>query len=157
MLHGYNRRVARRPGEMQTNTEYGTVSKFTNRLFIVLVVATNTLGNILLGIGMERMPDFYAVPFLSYITTLGTSWQVLGGTALLVVWMIAQLSMFTWADLTYVLPVTSSAYILTAILSKFFLGEQISVARWIGIVIISFGVLLVSETPPDTKHGDVST
>jgi uncharacterized membrane protein len=59
--------------------------------------------------------------------------------------------MFTWADLTYVLPVTASAYVLTAILSKFFLHEQISVSRWIGIVLISFGVLFVSGTPERTK------
>ena len=55
--------------------------------------------------------------------------------------------MFTYADLTYVLPVTSSGYILTVILSKVFLGEHISMARWLGTIVISFGVLLVSETP----------
>lgn len=89
---------------------------------------------------------------MAYTADLLTNWYVVGGTVLLIVWMIAQLSMFTWADLTYVLPVTASAYILTALLSKYFLGERISIARWIGIVIISFGVVLVSETPEDTKH-----
>lgn len=128
------------------------VSKLTNRLFILTIVITNTIGNILLGVGMERMPDFQKVSVFSYTADLLTSWYVVVGTILLIVWMIAQLSMFTWADLTYVLPVTASAYILTALLSKYFLGERISIARWIGIVIISFGVVLVSETPEDTKH-----
>jgi uncharacterized membrane protein len=137
---------------METKPAERTVSKFINRFFIVLVVVTNTIGNILLGVGMERMPDFYLVPFLSYLAILFTNWYVVSGTFLLAVWMFGQLSMFTWADLTYVLPVTSSSYVLTAILSKFFLGEKISVLRWLGIVIISFGVMLVSETPPDTKH-----
>ncbi len=67
--------------------------------------------------------------------------------------MISQLSMFTWADLTYVLPVTSSTYALTAIVSKFVLGEQVSLARWIGIGIVTLGVVLVSETAPNTKRG----
>lgn len=101
---------------------------------------------------MEGMPDFYTTPFFSYLLILSTNWLFLSGTALLIIWMIAQLSMFTWADLTYVLPVTSSTYILTAILSRLFLGEQISIARWIGVLIISVGVVLVSETPRDTKH-----
>ncbi len=136
-----------------TKIEPGSsVSKLTNRIFIVLIVISNTIGTLLLGVGMERMPDFGGVSLLSYLAALFTSWYVIVGTALLIVWMIAQLSMFTWADLTYVLPVTASAYILTAVLSKFFLGERISIARWIGVLIISFGVLLVSETPPDTKH-----
>lgn len=142
---------------MDTRAEVQRVSSFTNRLFIVLVVVTNTVGNILLGIGMERMPDFYTTPFFSYLTTMFTSWHIVVGTALLVVWMIGQLSMFTWADLTYVLPLTSSAYILTVILSKFFLDEHISIARWIGTLIISFGVMLVAETPPDTKHEEHKT
>lgn len=129
------------------------VSKFTNRLFIATIVITNTIGNILLGVGMERMPDFQNMSVFSYTADLLTNWYVVVGTILLIVWMIAQLSMFTWADLTYVLPVTASSYILTALLSKYFLGEHISIARWIGVVIISFGVVLVSETPEDTKHG----
>lgn len=132
------------------------VSKFTNRLFIVLIVITNTIGNIFLGTGMQRMPDFQAMSVMSYTATLLTNWYVVLGTVLLIIWMIAQLSMFTWADLTYVLPVTASAYILTALLSKYFLGERISIVRWIGIVIISFGVVLVSETPEDTKHNKES-
>ncbi len=70
--------------QMQTENRNRVISKLTNRLFVALIVATNTLGNILLGIGMERMPDFYAVPFLSYVSTLGTSWYVLSGTALLI-------------------------------------------------------------------------
>lgn len=132
--------------------QHSSVSKLTNRIFITLIVITSTLGNLFLGVGMERMPDLREVSVFSYLGALSMNWYVLGGTALLIVWTIAQLWMFTWADMTYVLPVTASAYIFTAILSKFFLGERISIARWTGIVIISFGVLLVSETPPDTKH-----
>ncbi len=132
--------------------QYPSVSKVTNRIFITLIVITSTFGNLLLGVGMQRMPDFGAASLSSYLGALFTNRYVLIGTALLIVWMIAQLWMLTWADLTYVLPVTASAYILAAILSKFFLSERISLARWIGIVIISFGVLLVSETPPDTRH-----
>ncbi len=141
-----------RPKNVEAPLAQGVVvSKLTNRLFIALIVITNTIGNILLGVGMERMPDFQKLSVFAYTADLLTNWYVIGGTLLLIVWMIAQLSMFTWADLTYVLPVTASAYILTALLSKFFLGERVSIARWIGIVIISFGVLLVSETPEYTK------
>lgn len=143
---------------METNTGRRAVSRLTNRIFILVVVVTNTFGNILLAIGMKRMPDFYALPLFSYIAILGKNWHVLGGTALLSIWMLGQLSMFTWADLTYVLPVTSSGYILTAILGKFLLGEQISFIRWIGITVIFVGVMLVSETPLDTKHeGQIAT
>lgn len=124
------------------------VNQVKNRIFIALVVITNSFGNLLLAIGMERMPDFGKGSVLHYILSLSTNAEVIGGTVLLVVYMIAQLSMYSWADLSYVLPVTASAYIITALLGKFVLGEHITVERWIGVVIISFGVVLVAETPP---------
>lgn len=97
------------------------------------------------------MPDFLGTPPLSYLLALiGNPW-ILGGTALLTLWMVSQLSMFTWADLSYVLPVTASGYIVTAILGKWFLGEQVSSMRWAGTVLITCGSMLVSKTPVRTK------
>lgn len=124
--------------------------KLRNLIFIALIVATNTLGNLFLAFSMSQMPDFRADNALAYTRAILTNVWFVGGVALLIVWMIAQLSMFTWADLSYVLPVTASAYAFTAILGKFYLAERISMARWVGIVLISFGVILVSETPPWT-------
>jgi drug/metabolite transporter (DMT)-like permease len=128
-------------------------SQLKNRIFIAIVVLTNAAGNVLLALGMKQMPDFDEVSVMGYTASLFTNLWVLFGIALLIVWMVAQLSMFSWADLTYVLPVTAAGYIVTAILGKFFLGETVSIMRWAGIVVISFGVVLVSETPPHEPRG----
>ena len=124
--------------------------KLRNEIFIALLVVTNTLGNLFLAEGMGAMPEFQPENLLSYSGKLLTNRWFLLGVVMLSIWMVAQLSMFTWADLSYVLPMTASAYAFTAILGKFVLGERISVARWIGIGFVSFGVLLVAETPPWT-------
>jgi uncharacterized membrane protein len=126
--------------------------RLKNRIFIALVVVSNTIGTVLLGRGMSRMPEFAADGIFGYIFLFLTNPWIVCGIALLVVWMVAQLSMFTWADLSYVMPVTASYYILTALLSRLFLAERISATRWAGIVIISAGVMLVSETPPRMKQ-----
>lgn len=123
-------------------------SKRKNRIFIALVVISNAVGNLLLGAGVKEMPDLGATSPFGYALSLFTNLWVLAGIALLIVWMVAQLTMFTWADLSYVLPVTASGYILTAGLSKIFLGESISPARWAGVVLISLGVVFVADTPP---------
>ena len=99
---------------------------------------------------MKQMPEFETTSILNYLLSLMTNRCVVMGTALLTIWMIAQLSMFTWADLSYVLPVTAAIYIVTAILSKFFLDERVSRCRWAGIVVISCAVLFVTETSPRT-------
>lgn len=97
------------------------------------------------------MPEFHAASTLVYVSLLLTNNWIVVGTALLIIWMVAQLSMLTWADLTYVLPVTAAVYVVTAILSKFFLDERVSGIRWAGVVVISCAVLLVAETSPRTK------
>jgi drug/metabolite transporter (DMT)-like permease len=129
-------------------TSAATTFRLKNRVFIGLVVISNAVGTVLLGRGMSRMPEFEADGIFSYVVLFLTNAWIVSGIALLVVWMVAQLSMFTWADLSYVMPVTASYYILTALLSRLFLAERISGKRWAGIVIISLGVMLVSETPP---------
>ena len=122
--------------------------RLKNRIFILLVVISNTVGTVLLGRGMSQMPDFAPAEAPRYIALFLTNPWTVFGVLLLIVWMIAQLTMFTWADLSYVLPVTASYYILTALLSRLFLSERISATRWAGIMVISLGVMLVSKTPP---------
>ena len=100
---------------------------------------------------MQHMPDFLGTSLLSYLLALFSNPWILSGTALLTLWMVSQLSMFTWADLSYVLPVTASGYIVTAILGKWLLGEQITAMRWGGTVLITFGSMIVSRTPVRTK------
>ena len=122
-------------------------TQLKNRIFIALVVLSNSVGNLLLGFAMERMPDFSKTTLLTYIFAVGTNIWLLLGMALMIVYMIAQLSMYSWADLSYVLPMTASTYIVSALLSKFILHETVSTVRWLGIALISFGVIFVAETP----------
>lgn len=121
-------------------------------LFVFIIVISNSVGNVLLGEAMLKLPLFS--PTFSYFISLVTNLWLIGGTVLMVIFTMAQLSLFSWADLTFVLPVTASGYIVTDLLSRFFLGEPISLARWIGIVILSVGVLLVAETPPHEQPGN---
>ncbi len=127
-------------------------SPLKNAVFVLLIVLGNTVGNLLLAIGMNRMPGLVAVPFIDYLRDAFSSGSLLGGTFLVTLSMVAQLYMYTWADLSYVLPVTASGYLVTAVLSKYFLQEHVSMYRWLGVLLISFGVLFVARTPSDTKH-----
>jgi uncharacterized membrane protein len=127
--------------------------RFKNRLFIVIVVVTNTMGNLLLAIGLGKLPHFSIASIFGYLAAFLSNGWILGGIALVTTWMLSQLSMYTWADLTYVLPITTSSYIVTAFLGRFVLHQHISLTRWIGILVITAGVLLVAETPLRTSRG----
>jgi len=123
-----------------------------NHIFVSLAVIANTLGNFLLSVGMRSM-DFkpWASP-LEYLRIFANPW-IDAGVVLLLVWFAAQLSLLSWADLSYVLPVTAASYVLAAVLGKVFLHEFISISRWFGILAISMGVLLVIGTSPRARLG----
>jgi uncharacterized membrane protein len=115
---------------------------------VTVVVLSNAFGDFSLKRGM---PANLPTP-LSYITALFQPWAALG-VALLVLWLMSRMALLSWADLSYVLPVTSIGYVLVALLARVFLHEQIDVRRWTGILMIVAGVALVSlATPPRTEQ-----
>lgn len=115
---------------------------------VVVVVFSNVFGNFFLKRGMPAELD---TP-LAYITALFRPWAALG-VALLVLWMMSRMALLSWADLSYVLPVTAIGYVLVALAGRFLLHETITLRRWAGITLIVAGVALVSSsTAPQTAH-----
>ncbi len=114
------------------------------------VVASNVLGNFCLSLGLKQAAPLTASP-LSYLSAFLSPWVVLG-VALLILWMLTRVALLSWADLSFVLPVTAAGYVLTALMGKMFLAEQIGPARWAGTLLIVAGVALVSVTPPRTTR-----
>ncbi len=86
---------------------------------------------------------------LGYIQVLFDPW-VAAGVFLLLAWMLSQMALFSFADLSYVLPVTSIGYVLAAVSGHVFLSEYISPARWAGIFLIMGGVIIVGRTTHNT-------
>jgi drug/metabolite transporter (DMT)-like permease len=115
----------------------------------LIVIFSNVIGNFSLSWGMRKTgPRVFDSP-LGYIQALFDPWVALG-VSLLVLWMLSQMALLSWADLSYVLPVTSAGYVLAAIGGRVFMHEQISAARWSGIALIMSGVALVGRTAHNT-------
>jgi len=112
-------------------------------LVTAIVVFSNVAGNFSLSWGVKHAG---AGTF-----ALLSPWVILG-IALLIVWTLARMALLSWADLSFVLPVTSAGYVLTALVGKFFLNEQITIERWAGTVLIMLGVILVGATDPSTAE-----
>ena len=110
-----------------------------------VVVLSNVFGNFFMKRGM---PSQLSGP-LSYIAVLFQPWVSLG-VLLLIVWLLSRMTLLSWADLSYVLPVTSIGYVLVALAGRVLLQEQITTQRWAGILLIMAGVALVSRGAPQT-------
>jgi len=116
------------------------------------VVAANVFGNLFLSHGMKDIGRLISGDPLAYLRTFANPW-ILVGVATLFGWMLLDLALLSRADLTFVLPVTASAYVLIAVAGHYWFGEAASVSRWIGIAIITLGATLAAETPPKTTEG----
>jgi drug/metabolite transporter (DMT)-like permease len=87
------------------------------------------------------------------ISAVGNPWIVLG-ILFLIAFFAAYMSALSWADLTYVLPATSIGYVVLALIAKFVLHEQVTMLRWVGILLISAGVSFVAGGPALTPRLD---
>ena len=127
--------------------------KWKTSLFAVFVICTNALGNFFIARGMRRLPALGSP--LDLIAAIFTPWVSLG-IALLILWLASRMMFLSFADLSYMLPLTSLGYVLSTVLGRFFLSEQITPQRWAGTVLIMIGTALVGSGNPDTTpHGDV--
>jgi uncharacterized membrane protein len=111
------------------------------QVLTVCVVLTNVAGNALLSTGVKNAAG---------IPALLKNPAFLFGVALLALWTVSRTALMSWADLTYVLPVTAIGYVLTTAAGAWFLNEQVSAVRWTATLLIVAGTILAGSTRPRT-------
>lgn len=114
------------------------------------MILSNVLGNLALSWGMKHNA-LAGDGIVDYIKAIFNPY-VLVGIALLILWMLSRMALLSWADLSYVLPVTSIGYVLAAVTGTLFLGEHISGLRWVGTLFIMAGAILVGRTSARTTQ-----
>jgi len=123
--------------------------RFKTRIFAAIVILSNAFGNLSLAWGMRHRPPLALSP-LDYLAAIFSPWVLLG-ISLLILWLLSRMALLSWADLTYVLPVTSLSYVASAITGHFFLSEQITPSRWLGTLLIVAGTVIVGLGSPHTE------
>src|SRR5215472_4816813 len=122
----------------------GRAVDLKTKLLTVFVVLTNVLGNFSMSWGMKHQSAQLGFSPLAYIRLIFSPWVLLG-TTLLLLWLLSRMALLGWADLSYVLPITSIGYVLTAFLGRYFFSEAISWQRWMGTALIVIGIVLVGR------------
>jgi drug/metabolite transporter (DMT)-like permease len=120
-------------------------------LVLLAVMVTASLGDSLLkrGMGQVGTVDLHH---------LGLLWRALFnpyvdvGILLLIGFFAAYTTALSWADLTFVMPATAFGPVMIALIGKYWLHEQLSVARWVGIALIVCAVGFVAGGPSRTEH-----
>ena len=118
---------------------------------VVVVTLLKPFSNLFLAWGMRQFPEALALNPAAYVRAMLDPLVALG-IAMQILWLLMRMSLLSVADLSFVLPVTSAGYVLTTLLGRMFLHEQVSPSRWAGAVLISLGAALVASTPEKTTE-----
>jgi drug/metabolite transporter (DMT)-like permease len=127
--------------------------RFKTYLLISMLIVLGPVGDLLLGRGMRRIgpaPGWSPEAILHHGFQMLTSPDVIVGTFLLIGFFISYTLVLTWADYSYVQPATALSYGIVAVLGRYALGEHVTPLRWVGIVVVCLGVLVIGYTPPRT-------
>jgi uncharacterized membrane protein len=108
------------------------------RLFAAIVVVTNVTGNFALSWGIKHGAAMDGSPW-SFVRVIFDPWVFLG-ILLLSGWVLSRMALLSWADLSYVIPVTSIGFVLNAVMGAVFLNESIVA-----------GTVLVGLTAPKSE------
>jgi uncharacterized membrane protein len=120
--------------------------KVLTALLLTVIVLAGTGGDITLTHVMkkvsrgERWTWQIAPRRVARALAQGPLWMGIGLMALAFFCFITVLS---WAEVSLVVPATAANYIAGTLGAKFLLKEQISKARWAGMLLVAAGVTLV--------------
>ena len=128
-----------------TATEHTAKTAAASKVWLTLLlfITLKSVGNLSLAWGMKHASESYF--FLAVFDPF-----VLAGIAALILSVLVRMALFSVADLSFVLPVTATGYVLAAVLGKTFLHETVTPQRWAGTVLIFIGAAVVGSTAHST-------
>lgn len=127
-----------------------TASKLKIFVLAFAVILFNAVGNLSLAWGMKHVEQVSLNP-LEYLRAMLDPY-VAFGIVLLSLWLLTRMALLSWADLSFVLPLTGVGYVLAALLGTVFLNESITNIHWAGTLLIFLGTAMVGSTNQRTRE-----
>ncbi len=115
-------------------------------LLMCSLIACSSLGEILAAKGMRQVGDvsFRLRALLRSFGRMIRNPYLLAGVVSLAASFFSFISLLSYADLSFVVPLTAIGYITNTVGARFFLKERISKERWGGTLLVAFGVAVIS-------------
>lgn len=117
-------------------------------------VTALTFGDIFLALAMRDIGEVNPTDWHSWgdvLLKMFTPPGIWPGLALMATFFFLWLLVLSFADLSFALPLTALSYVFTGLLVGPLLGEVVSAQRWLGMLMITAGVVIISLTEPARK------
>ena len=116
-------------------------------ILLTLLICGSTGGEIAITRGMKatgepaQLRPRALLQFLARAVRNGWFWA---GVPLMALSFYALLILLSWEPISLVIPASALSYVVGTLGAKYILGEQVSAARWAGVVLVCAGVALVA-------------
>ena len=114
---------------------------------LAVLILGSTGGEIAITHGMKATGEPTRLRPLELLQFLGrairNSW-FWAGVPLMAVSFYSLLVLLSWEPISFVIPASALSYVVGTLGAKYILGEQVSAARWAGVVLVCAGVALVA-------------
>lgn len=113
---------------------------------LAIVVLAGTAGEISVTRAMKSIGEVHQfnpralLRMLSRVFRIGWMWLGLG---LLAMAFFSLLALLSWENVSFVVPLTALSYVVGALMAKVFLKEEVDQIRWMGVLLVVVGVVLV--------------
>lgn len=121
-----------------------------NKIKVLVAMSFGVLlggvGNILLSRGMRCVGNSGYECARDAITGAVTAPYIVCGVALCLTFLLLYMASLSWEDLSYVMPLTAGEYVVVPLLACSVLREPVDLMRWIGVVLVATGIVLVARS-----------
>jgi len=118
-------------------------------LLVLVSVAFGVVGQVALKTGMTqigRIGSQSGQAAFDLALRVATTPHVIIGLACYVLGAVAWLVVLSRLDLSFAYPFLALNFVLITVASRLVLGEAVPMLRWLGVVVICFGVVLVARS-----------
>lgn len=115
-------------------------------LLLASLIVCSSLGEVLSAKGMQQVGAVSLRPraLLRALGRMLRNAYLFVGVVFLAVSFFSFISLLSYADLSFVVPLTAISYVTNTLGAKFFLGERIEPQRWLGTLLVMTGVVIIS-------------
>ncbi len=118
-------------------------------MLVAVCILAGSAGQIFWKQGMSRIDK---ISDISDLLQVNTAWKIFTNTYIILGIILYAISVFLWLgamsslDVSYMYPLLSLGYVLTAVLSFVLIGENITLLRWTGIALILVGCFFITKS-----------
>jgi drug/metabolite transporter (DMT)-like permease len=116
---------------------------------VLICVLLGSFGQIAMKNGMQQMPKINSISdLMDQNTAIGIfcNVYVIGGLAIYMFSAFLWLGALSTLDVSFMYPLLSLGYILTALFAVIYLGEMVTLSRWAGIALVVIGCFLILKS-----------